>query len=237
MDGFNYNNIFESKGIEYIAIIVFLILLIPFSILLNKQKRIARQIKKGLRYLSANILKIPQGIYYCKNHTWAYLEKGGAARVGMDDLLLHIVGEVQFKNLKNQGDSISKGELMAQLDQGGKMLNIYAPVSGMIQSKNNAIEKEPWILNEDPYGEGWIYKIKPSNWINDTNSYYLAEEATTWSQKELNRFKDFVAQSLKNYSPEPATLILQDGGEISDNALSEMPAEAWKDFQQDFLNI
>lgn len=237
MEGFSYNDIFESKGIEYIAIIAFLILLIPFSILLNRQKRITRQIKKGLRFLSASILNIPQGIYYCKNHTWAYLQKNGEARVGLDDLLLHIIGEVQFKNLKNTGDSIAKGDLMAELNQDGRVLQIYAPVSGIIMDKNSVLQNNPGILNEDPYGQGWIYKIKPSGWIAETSSYYLAEEATVWSQLELNRFKDFIANSLKNYSPEPATLILQDGGEITDNALSELPAEAWKDFQKDFLKM
>ena len=237
MEGFSYNDIFESKGIEYIAIIAFLILLIPFSVLLNKQKRITKQIKKGLRFLSASILNIPQGIYYCKNHTWAYLEKNGAARVGLDDLLLHIVGEIQFKNLKNSGDTIQKGDLIAEIEHGGKVLSIYAPVSGEILNKNSALQNDPSMMSDDPYGKGWIYKIKPYAWKAETNSYYLAEEASVWSQQELNRFKDFIAQSMKNYSSEPATLILQDGGEISENALTELPEEAWKDFQQDFLKI
>ncbi|MHC1705907.1 MAG: glycine cleavage system protein H [Bacteroidales bacterium] len=237
MDGFAYNDIFESKGIEYIAIIVFLILLIPFSILLNKQKRITRQIKKGLRFLSASILNIPQGIYYCKNHTWAFLEKNGSARIGLDDLLFHIVGEIKFTNLRNSGDIITKGDLIAELDQNGRTLSIYAPISGIILNKNSAIIEDSAILSEDPYGKGWVYRLKPTNWKAETSSYYLAEEATVWSQQELNRFKDFIAHSLKDYSTEPATLILQDGGEISDNALSELPAEAWQDFQKDFLNL
>ena len=237
MDGFNYNNIFESKGIEYIAIIVFLILLIPFSVLLNKQKQIRKQISKGLRFLSTSLLKIPQGIYYCKNHTWAYLEKNGLAKIGLDDLLLHIVGEVKFNKLKSPGDTIFKGDLIAQLDQQGKILDIYAPVSGIIEDKNTQLQDNPWMIKDDPYGKGWLYSIRPSNWKEDTQPYYLAEEATIWSEKELFRFKDFITNSIRNYSGEPATLILQDGGEISENALAEMPETTWKDFQQDFLNI
>jgi glycine cleavage system H protein len=237
MEGFSYNDIFASKGIEYIAIIAFLILLIPFTLLLNKQKKIRQQIQRGIRFLSAGILTIPQGIYYCKNHTWAHLEKSGNARIGLDDLLVHFVGEVSCKNLKSPGDTITKGELIAELSQLGKTLNIYAPISGVILDKNNLLQQDPALLNEDPYGRGWVYKIEPSDWKAETQPYYLAKEATVWSRKEVDRFKDFIARSVKNYSPEPASLILQDGGEISENALSEMPEQAWKDFQQDFLAL
>ena len=72
------------------------------------------------------------------------------------------------------------------------------------------------MLNEDPYGKGWIYKIKPSKWIEETNNYYLAEEAIAWSKKELERFKDFLAASAKKYSPETMMMVLQDGGELCD---------------------
>ncbi|MCK5277488.1 MAG: hypothetical protein KAK04_03105, partial [Cyclobacteriaceae bacterium] len=84
---------------------------------------------------------------------------------------------------------------------------------------------------------GWIYKIKPSNWIAETNSYYLAEEATNWSIKELERFKDFLSGGpMRQYSSEPSLILLQDGGELRDNILSELPNEVWKDFQLEFLD-
>ena len=68
------------------------------------------------------------------------------------------------------------------------------------------------------------------------DSYYLAEEAIDWSKKELERFKDFLAVSMKKYSPETSMVILQDGGELCDQPLSELPDEVWQDFQKSFLN-
>jgi hypothetical protein len=66
----------------------------------------------------------------------------------------------------------------------------------------------------------------------------LAEEATNWSVKELDRFKDFLTGGpLRNYSSEPSMILLQDGGEIRDNILSELPNEVWTDFQEEFLNF
>ncbi len=237
MDGFSYHDIFATKGIEYLIIITFLVLLIPFWIVLNKQKEIERKIQKALGFLSAGILRIPQGLFYSKNHTWMYMQKSGSAMVGLDDLLLHITGEVKFNHRKNPGDTIRKGELLTEIDQNGKLLRILSPVSGKIMSINATINENSGKLIEDPYGEGWIYKIEPSNWIAETKTCYFAEEATNWSAHELERFKDFLAVSMKNYTPEPSMVILQDGGELTDHSLSAFSDEIWKDFEKEFLSL
>ena len=188
--------------------------------------------------LSANVLRIPQGLFYNKNHTWTHLEESGAAKVGLDDFLQHITGEVKFTNLKNPGEIINKGDLLSEIDQDGKYLKVFSPISGTILNTNSILKENPEILNEDPYDKGWVYKIKPSNWIAETNSYYLADEAINWSNKELERFKDFLSGSpMRQYSSEPSMILLQDGGELRDNILSELPNEVWKDFQSEFLDF
>ena len=136
MDGFSYTNIFETKGIEYLAILAFFAILIPFWIVLNKQVKISKQIQKIIGILSANILKIPQGLFFSKNHTWTHLERSGSASVGLDDLLLHITGTVKFNQLKNPGDMIRKGDLLTEIDQKGKILRIFSPISGKILAVN-----------------------------------------------------------------------------------------------------
>jgi glycine cleavage system H protein len=237
MDGFSYSDIFATKGLEYLIIIAFLALLIPFSIVLNKQVKITRQIQKALGILSAGILRIPQGLFYSRNHTWMYMEKSGAAKVGLDDLLLHMTGEVRFSHLKSPGEMINKGDLLTEIDQHGKVLQVLSPVSGKILDTNTLLNEDPGMMNEDPYGKGWIYKIKPTNWIAEAKSCYFAEEATNWSEKELDRFKDFLAVTMRTYSPDASMVILQDGGELSDHCLAAMPDETWKDFQKEFLNL
>lgn len=236
MDGFSYSNIFETKGIEYLAIIAFFAILIPFWIILNRKVKISKQIQKSLGILNANILRIPQGLFYNKNHTWAHLEISGVAKVGLDDLLLHITGGVKVKSLKKPGEHVNKGELFAEIDKDGKTLQVLSPISGSIVVTNSLLEEDPDVLNQDPYTLGWIYKIRPTNWIAETNNYYLAHEATNWSKSELDRFKDFMALSMRKYSAEPALITLQDGGELSDSTISEMPNELWQDFQKEFLN-
>jgi glycine cleavage system H protein len=156
--------------------------------------------------------------------------------VGLDDLLLHITGTVEFNHMKNPGDKIQKGDLLTEIDQKGKILRISSPISGTILEANPMLKEEPQLSSEDPYGKGWIYKIKPNNWIAETNSCYLAEEATRWSKMELERFKDFMAVSARKYGGSPSFTVLQDGGELCDNVLSELSNEIWQDFQQEFLD-
>ncbi len=236
MDGFSYTNIFDTKGVEYLAIIAFFLLLIPFWLLLNKQDKIKEQFRKAVGVLSSTVLRIPQGIFFSKNHSWAYLEKSGTAKVGVDDLLLHITGELSIRQLKNPGEHVRKGELMAEMDQNGKALKVFSPISGTIVNSNPELDQNPGLLNNDPYGQGWLYTIKPSLWIEEIPSFLMADDATQWFNRELLRYKDFLALNMVKYSPDPLMVTLQDGGELSDNSLSDMPNEMWQDFQKEFLN-
>jgi glycine cleavage system H protein len=236
MDGFSYSDIFATKGMEYLVIIAFLAMLIPFWVLLNKQAKKTTQIQTSLGALSARILKIPQGLFYSGNHTWLYMEKTGAAKVGLNDLLLHLTGVVKFNLLRRPGDIIKKGDLLTEIDQNGKSLRIFSPVSGIISEANLSLSENNELVNEDPYGKGWLFKIKPTNWIAETQTCYFAEDATAYSIRELERFKDFLARNMKNYSGETAMIIMQDGGEICDHSLSALPTEFWQNFQLEFLN-
>lgn len=235
MDGFTYQNIFDTKGIEYLAIIAFFAILVPFWLILNRQVKITKELKKALGTITAGVLRVPQGVFFSQNHTWTHLDKTGVARVGIDDFLLHLTGELKLKKVKESGEQIKKGEFLADFDYKGISLKVDAPISGEIVAFNHALLENPGLLHEDPYLQGWIYKIKPSRWIAETNSFYLAEEATNWSAKEIERFKDFLASSVERYAPDPSSLILQDGGELIDRPLSELPPEIWKDFEHRFL--
>jgi glycine cleavage system H protein len=237
MDGFSYHNIFDTKGLEYLVIIAFLLLLIPFWMILNKNLKIVEHIRKAAGVLTANILRIPQGLFYSRNHTWAYMGKSGIASIGLDDLLLHITGEVNVRHLKNKDDIIRKGDLIAEVSRQGKSLNIFSPVSGKILEANSALHHNHELPNKDPYGEGWLYNLKPSNWVEEIPSCFLSEDATNWLKNELDRYKDFVAINIGKYSAASSFAVLQDGGEIADNSLSALPDGMWNDFQKEFLDL
>jgi glycine cleavage system H protein len=237
MDGFSYNNIFETKGIEYIIIIAFLLMIIPFWVMINRQISLKSQIRNAIGILSESILRIPKGLLFNRNHTWVHLGKSGVAEVGIDDFLLHVTGEVRIGGLKEPGSFIKKGDLLAGIDHNGKILKVYSPISGRVEKINSLLTDDPSAINGDPYEKGWICKINPARWTEETGSYYLADEALAWTKAELQRFKDFLAGSVRKYSPEASLVILQDGGELYDRPLSDLPDEIWHDFQKSFLDV
>ena len=234
MDAFSYHNIFETKGIEYLVVIGFLLLIVPFWILLNRPVKLRENISSITSQL-IDKLRIPQGLFLSKNHTWTYLKRSGNARIGLDDLLLHITGKVELKNLLNPGDKVLKGDLIANIVRDGKQLDIVSPLTGEIKSVNSALVEKPGSLAQDPYGEGWFCEIRPDKWMEETKACYLGDAAVEWTRREMERLKDFFAQSLQKYSP-ATEMIMQEGGELADHPLAEMPAEIWRDFQVSFLN-
>ena len=237
MEGFSIVDIYETKGAEYLFVIGYLIIFILFWRVARNPGKVLSTIRDAVSTLSARILRIPQGIYFSKNHTWTHLGESGAAKVGLDDFLQHVIGELQLSGLKDPGDAIRKGELLAEIEQNGKRLKVYSPISGEILETNDLLAENPETINSDPYNKGWLYQIKPSNWLKETSTCLLAERATEWSDKEVTRFKDFLSiGAMRKFSSEPAMMMLQDGGEIRDHVLSELPEEVWNDFQETFLN-
>lgn len=235
MDGFTYRDIFDTKGIEYIIIIGFLLLIIVFWTVINKPIKVKESLNTALGFLNDKILRIPLGLFYNKNHTWTYLQPEGKAITGIDDLLVHLTGPVKVKQVLSIGEKIKKGDKIAEIYQEDKVLDITSTLSGEVASVNELLTSDPMILSKDPYNKGWFIKIKPDNWIEETKDYILADNAPQWFNNEIQRFKDFVAVSGKKNSLDSKGIILQEGGELMDYPLAELSSETWKDFQKSYL--
>ena len=236
MEAYTYSNLFDTKGIEYIIIIFFLLLLIPFWVAVNRKSEVVQQIRQTVSALTAGVLRIPQGLFFSRNHTWLYLEKSGQAKVGIDDFLVHVVGNVKVTSLKSPGDKIKKGEVVAVLEQNGKQLRVHSPVSGEMTEVNTSIAENGEMLISDPYNEGWLFSVKPDNWKGETTGFYLAEEASKWIHNELQRMKDFLSVALAKRAGASPVIVFQEGGELQANPLEELEADIWEEFQKEFLD-
>jgi glycine cleavage system H protein len=234
MHPFTSHNIFATKGIEYLVIIAFLLILIPFWLILNRKPQILTTIKDRIGVFTATSLQIPMGLFFSKRHTWTFLEKSGIAKVGMDDFLVKCIGRARINLLKNSGQKINKGDEIFEIIQNDKKLRIKSPISGEVVLNNSELNENPETLNE-PYDSGWIYSVKPTNWKSDTKNYYVAEEAKNWITEEITKFKDFVNESLNSNSNEPTLIKLQEGGALKQNLLADLDENAWAEFQKKFL--
>jgi glycine cleavage system H lipoate-binding protein/ABC-type phosphate transport system substrate-binding protein len=186
--------------------------------------------------LSLGSLHAPKGLYFDKSHTWAFMEKDGNVKVGIDDFLQHITGTLTRIKMKESGEKVRKGEKILTLIRDGKQLNIYAPISGVILESNHNLLTNCSLLNTDPYSEGWVYTIEPRNWVREIQFMFMGESYILWLQNEYVRLKEFFSVLVSSHTPAYAHVVMQDGGEITDHVLADMEPEVWEDFQTKFID-
>jgi glycine cleavage system H protein len=107
-------------------------------------------------------MDIPEGLRYSKDHEWARLEDG-RVRVGITDYAQDALGDVVFVQVPSVGVEVEAGSSFAEVESTKSVSDIYAPVSGTVVEVNDDLADAPERLNEDPYGDGWICVIDPSD--------------------------------------------------------------------------
>jgi len=202
----------------------------------RKQAPVIPDLNDPLLNFSECSVDLPNGLYYDKSHTWAFMEKDGSVSIGIDDFLQHITGPITRVDMKKAGEKFKKGDLLFSIIQIGKQLNLYAPVSGTIKNQNELLITDTSSLNSSPYNEGWIYKIEPANWIKEIQFLDMAPKYKRWIITEFSRVKDFLASMLKPESIQYTNVVLQDGGILKDGVLADFGPEVWEDFQAYFLD-
>jgi glycine cleavage system H protein len=208
-------------------------LLIPVWRWLNLPVKVKETFGQLSGALNMSLLRVPRGLFYSPNHTWSHLERSGVAKMGMDDLLLHLTGGVEVKFLKKQEERIHRGEPVAMVMQEGKRLLIASPLTGRVVDTHDSLQEDPASLMEHPY-ESWLCAIEPEHWQEETKSYRLADEALEWTGREMDRFRDFLAGSVAGAAG--SKVVLQAGGELIDHPLRELDQEVWDRFQVMFLD-
>jgi len=186
--------------------------------------------------LNETSMDLPGGLMYDKTHTWAFMESNGLVKVGIDDFILHVAGIITRIEMKEPGETIKKGDTLCKIIQQGKQLQLYAPVSGVIKSRNPLLAGDASWLNRSPYNQGWIYEVEPANWIREIGFMQMAQRYREWIKSEFTRLRDFIASVTRMHPSGSPALILQDGGVIIDRLLETMEPEVWEDFQTNFLD-
>jgi glycine cleavage system H protein len=107
-------------------------------------------------------MNVPDQLRYSSDHEWLSRE-GSRVRVGITDYAQDALGDVVFVQLPNVGDAFSAGDSMGEVESTKSVSDVYAPIAGTVIAINDALVESPQLLNEDPYGEGWICDIELSD--------------------------------------------------------------------------
>ena len=107
-------------------------------------------------------MNIPQELRYTKEHEWARLE-GDVVYVGITDYAQGELGEIVFVDVDTEGDSLEAEEVFGSIEAVKTVSDLMLPIEGEILELNPELVESPELVNSDPYGKGWIVKVKPAN--------------------------------------------------------------------------
>jgi glycine cleavage system H protein len=107
-------------------------------------------------------MKIPAELKYTEDHEWVRVE-GDTATVGITDFAQGELGDVVFVEIETEGEELDKGETFGTVEAVKTVSDLFMPVGGEVTEVNEALADEPELVNKDPYGKGWMVKIKVSD--------------------------------------------------------------------------
>ena len=100
----------------------------------------------------------PEDLHYTAEHEWVRIE-GDRARVGITSYAQDALGDIVYVTLPDDGAALTAGQTCGEVESTKSVSDIYAPVSGAVVGRNDALDSNPELVNTDPYGEGWMFEV------------------------------------------------------------------------------
>lgn len=135
----------------------------------------------------------PEDLYYTPEdgvgNSWARVESDGSVTVGIDDFFQKTAKTIRYIDLPFEGDKVEQGKAFATLESEKWVGQVTAPVSGEVLAVNNEVLEQPKLVNEDPYGKGWLIKIKPEKLDEELkNLVYGLEDIQQLYRKSVEKY-------------------------------------------------
>ena len=105
-------------------------------------------------------MEFPEDVRYTKEHEWVRVEGDGVARVGITDHAQDALGDVVYVDLPEVGSDVRADESFGEVESTKSVSDVYSPVTGKVVERNQALSDRPELVNEQPYGDGWLISVK-----------------------------------------------------------------------------
>ena len=172
--------------------------------------------------------QVPIENYYLhRGHAWATLEGDDRVRVGLDDFSQKLLGPADEVRLPEIGKVYYQDHLCMALFRQGKKASFEAPVDGAIEAINPKVRQNPSLIHDDPYGEGWLFMVKPTNLQRSLENLVHGEANATWIDEESRRLLHLMEST--------AGVTLPTGGTIIDDFYGNFPEIGWRPLVQEFF--
>jgi glycine cleavage system H protein len=232
MLGHDFLSGYSAKLLEYGLAVAYLVMFVGFWRYVQGGKKAAKAaaishpVRVPAAHAATGWFTIPADVRLHTGHTWARMEADGTIAVGLDDLGHRLVGPAERFELPRVGAMLEQGEAAVKIGADGKEIALVSPVEGEVVAANRTLE--PTEAAAAPYGEGWLYKVRPLRWKRDRAQLIGGQAALDWIEEQGR----LLARRL---SPEPATL-LQDGGTPVFGIAREIEPERWEEIAREFFH-
>ena len=127
---------------------------------------------------------MPDDLHYHKDHAWVKIEGNGTVRIGMNDFYQKSAGDTTYIDLPFEDDEVEQGETCGKIQSAKWVGKLVAPISGEVTKTNEELEDDCTLINTDPYGEGWIMIIQPSDLDGQLAGLFHGDAVVDWIKKE-----------------------------------------------------
>ncbi len=139
--------------------------------------------KVHTQMVKVGAFEVPEGLYYSKDFAWVKVE-GDKVRVGVTDYAQKSLREIVYAELPGAGGEIKAGEPFGTVESVKAVSDLVAAVTGTIEEVNEEVQSKPELLNEDPYGKGWLLVVKPANLQAELANLMDFNAAVAWHQSQ-----------------------------------------------------
>ncbi len=108
-------------------------------------------------------LSYPEDLRYTSDHEWVAVASDGSARVGITSFAQSALGDVVYVSLPAVGSTVSAGDACGEVESTKSVSDVYSPLDGVVTSVNVTLDSAPELVNSDPYGDGWLFELRPSD--------------------------------------------------------------------------
>ncbi len=201
------------------------VLVVPALVAALVVRAAAERRRKALGLRQVAGIQFRPDVFYAPSHSWLHRRRGGSLELGLDDLAQRLLPSVTAVELPRPGTAIRRGEPVATIFGGGRMVRIPAPIAGHVVGANGAVVRDPGLVKRDGYGRGWLVAIAPSDESFTTLPH--GELAESWIRRESVRWSRFLEERLG--------FAAADGGEIVSPAPWLVGEEGWNALAAEFL--
>jgi glycine cleavage system H lipoate-binding protein len=173
-------------------------------------------------------IQVPTSNFLHRGHTWVALESASRVRLGLDDFSQKVLGPANKINLPKIGQQINGNEPFLTLGRQREKAKVLAPLDGIIEAVNPKIGERPEVVHDDPYGDGWLFVVTPSNLKGDLQEMLFGQCNIAWTESEIIKLMGMLQAA--------PGIALPCGGALIDDVYGNYPQLGWKALVHEFLH-